>query len=168
MDKILNKIWLDKEVFKEFENLDKKYIKNTKIQIQQYIKNLWNTNGLVWKLEEWKLKTFSIWDSKYKKDLENYTNYKYLIWKSKDFTASLTNNANLSFLASNLQDNKVKLWYLANEVKKSLWKNLDVYKTYIINLKIEWKIKNIDKYIDKQINNTKDLIKQLDNFNINF
>jgi len=165
MDEILNKIWLDKEIFKEFEKMDTKYIKQTEKQIQEYLQKFWSTDSFIWKLENLKLRIFSIWNSEYKKNLENYINYNYLIWKSKEFTSSLTDSANLSFLASNLQDNKVKIGYLANEVKKSLWKNLDIYKTYIINLKIEWKIKDIDKYIDKQINNTKWLLKQLDNLN---
>jgi len=171
IDEILKKIWISKDFLKELDKLDKKYIQQSLQNLNNYIKSIQHkTSWLIWKLEELKLKTFSIWDTEYKKYLENLETYKYLIWETKKLTSNLINNPNLAFLASNLEKTEVKIWYLYQQLQKNI-KNSDLYKTYIINLWINWKIKDVNSAIQKGINNidwiinTDQLNNMINNFN---
>jgi len=151
MDEILENIWLDENFLKELDNLDEKYLEESLKGLNNYLKSL-QTEWILWKLEEFKLKTFSIWDKNYEEYLNNFTNYQYLIWNGKEFTQWLVNNPNLAFLASNLEKTEVKIWYLYNEFQKNI-KNSDIYKTYIINMWIEWKVKDVRKKLEQYLDN---------------
>jgi len=168
IENIINKIWIDKNIIKKFESLDKTYIKKSINDLKKYIKNIEKTD-FIWKMEELKIKIFSIWNKKYEKYLENLENIKYLIWKTTNFTKTLSENPNLAFLSANLEKTQVKLNYLYNEYKK-LW-NKDIYKTYFINMWIAWKIDNFNEKINKLnlwkklediTNNLNNLMKNID------
>jgi len=58
--------------------------------------------------------------------------YKYLIGNTDKITEKLLNDPNLAFIAGNLQKQKAKVEYLYNMLKENM--DIDVYKTYIINL----------------------------------
>lgn len=174
---ILNSIWIDNNLIKDFKKADKKYIEQVQKQMISYIKE--QIGILKWvniynKLKEIKIKVFSIGDQKYKKYADNLIDYKYLIWKSNKFTKNLAQNDNLVFLASELNKQKVKTAFLYNKLKNNI-KNSDIYKTYIVNLWIEWKISNISKLlkenaqdiIDRYSNDYEQLFRNIDNWIIN-
>jgi len=141
--KILNQIWINENLINNFTKLDKKYFEKYKREIIEYIKKQLG-NNLILKIEELKLKIFSIWDQNYKNLLNKLQAYQYLLWETKNIPNYLINNPDLAFIASNLQQQKVKLLYLYNKLKNN-FENSDLYKTYLINLKISWKINNISE-----------------------
>lgn len=159
---LLKNIWINPKIIDNFSKIDQKDIQKYKKEIIEYIKSkLWN--NLITQIEEIKLKVFSVWDKNYKQILDKLQAYQYLIWDSKQISSYLVNNPNLAFIASNLQQQKAKILYLYNQLKKN-FENLDLYKTYLINLKISWKINNISeqaiqkaiewkKYLENFINN---------------
>ena len=152
---LLEKIWINKKILKNYSSFDKKKIKEFNNNLVNYIKKqVWDTKSLslLLKIREIKLKIFSIWDKNYKKKLNSLIDYKYLTQQWEQFTNTLSNNPNLSFIASNLWDQKVKVQYLYNQVKQNL-QNSDIYKTYIINLWIEGKINNVWDFLNKTMDN---------------
>ena len=152
---LLKKIWINKKTLKEFSSFDKKKIEEFNRNLVNYIKKQFastETFPLLSVAEEIKLKIFSIWDENYRNKLDKLVDYQYLTEQGEQFTNALSNNPNLSFIASNLWKQKVKVEYLYNQVKQNL-QNSDIYKTYIINLWIEGKIKNVWDFLNKTINN---------------
>lgn len=164
---ILKYAWISKKQVEQFKLLDNKDIKKMKEEIISYIKSqAWTLRWykLFRTLESIKYKIFSIWDNNYKEKLNNLINYKYLIWETDKFTSSLLKDPNLVFIASNLQKQKAKVWYLYEEYKNNI-KDSDVYKTYIINMGIEKKVSNINWFINSSLKNIKwqydDLMKEI-------
>jgi len=152
---LLEQIWINKATLEKFNSFDEQKIKEFNKQLINYIKKeVWNNiwSNILLKINEIKLKIFSIWDKKYKEKLNSLIDYQYLTQQWKDFTNALSNNPNLSFIASSLWDQKVKVEYLYNQVKQNLT-NSNIYKTYIINLWIEWKIKNVWNFLNKTMGN---------------
>lgn len=175
---LLNTIWINDKLIKEFKIEDKKYIENMQKKLLEYIKKqVWTLKKFKFynKLLEWKIKIFSIWDKNYKKYLQNLINYKYLVWEWKKFTAWLANNSNLVFIASELEKQKAKTAYLYEQVKNDIQNN-DLYKTFVINLWIEGKIKDINKTLQENINtiiqrywnNYDKIFEDIDNWTSNF
>lgn len=171
---ILKSIWINNSTINEFKTADSKYIHNMQKELLEYIKNqVWNIKWFDFynTLKERKVKIFSIWNEKYKQYLKNLINYNYLIWKWKNFTSTLTKNNNLVFIASELNKQKVKTAFLYDQLKNNI-RNSDYYKTYIINLWIEWKINNINKalqenkqtMIDRYSKDYEQLFKDADNW----
>ena len=171
---MLKNIWIDNSLIEEFKSADKKYIENTQKELINYIKKqVWTLSWFVNynKLKEWKIKIFSIWDRNYKEYAKNLINYEYLIWEWKKFTSKLSENGNLVFLASQLEKQKVKTAFLYDQLKNNI-QNSDYYKTYIINLWIEWRIKDINKALKENVqsminrysNNYNQIFKDTDNW----
>lgn len=174
IEQILDKIWITKEIIENFKILDKKYLEKIKEKIINNLKEqVWSikSNKILDILKWIKLKIYSIWNEKYKKHSNNFQAYQYLIWKTDKLTRKIIENENLVFIAWNLQMQKAKTAYLYNELKKNI-KDLDLYKTYIINLWIEWKINNVNNYIKENINkykkNPEQWFKKIDNKIDNF
>ena len=144
---MLKNIWIDNSLIKKFQLADKQYIEKTQKELINYIQTqVWTLKWfeLYNNLKEWKIKLFSMWDKNYKQYAKNLINYKYLVWNWKHFTSKLVENDNLVFLASQLEKQKVKTAFLYDQLKNNI-QNSGYYKTYIINLWIEWKIKNINE-----------------------
>lgn len=155
LESLFKKIGINKKTLDQFNSFDQKQIKKFNQELINYIKKqVWDKQyfSLLAKLDEIKLKIFSIWDKKYKEKLNNLINYEYLTQQWKNFANSLVNNPNLSFIASSFGDQKAKVEYLYNQLKQNL-KNSDIYKTYIINLWIEGKIKNVWSFLNKTMDN---------------
>lgn len=174
---LLKQVWINENLVKEFKIADDLDMKTMKDNIINYINKevaSFGWNKLFWQLEAMKLKIYSIWNKTYQKYLWNLADYKYLIGEWEKFTKNLIWNENLAFMASALEKQKVKTAYLANEIKNNIT-NSDIYKTYVINLWIEGKIKDVNEEIMKNIWRLKDdpegLLKDIDmwidNININ-
>jgi len=151
IQEILKNIWLNNNIIKEFKDQDKKYINKMKENLIKYIKeNVWTITWFEFynNLQKWKIIIFSIRNKKYQEYAKNLINYEYLVWKWQEFTSKLAKNENLAFLASQLEKQKVKTSYLYNQVKNNI-RNSDLYKTYIVNLWIEWKITDINDSLTK-------------------
>ncbi len=150
---MLGNISFDTSLIEEFKIKDQEYIANMKENLMNYIEEqVW---AIKWfesynKLKKWKVKVFSIWDENYKEYAKNLINYEYLVWKSEKFTSKLSKNENLIFLASQLEKQKVKTAYLYDNVKRNI-QDSDIYKTYVINLWIEWKIKDVNKSLKEDV-----------------
>ncbi len=146
---ILKQIWLSDNILKTFPKLDKQDIENYKKQIIDFLKKQIPQN-IITTLENYKIKLFSIWDKNYKNYLEKLETYQYLLWETKKITNEIKNNPNIAFIASNIWNQQAKLEYLYNQLKQNI-QNSDIYKTYIINLWISWKIKNISSQAIEKI-----------------
>ena len=145
---LLQQAGLDPNIIKQFPTLDKKDLENYKKELLKFLqKEIWNK--VIAQIQYLKLKLFAIWDKNYKEYLENFETYEYLLGKTNQVTQSILNNPNLAFIASNLQKQSAKVGYLYNQLKQNI-ENSDLYKTYIINLWIEWKIKNISNQTIQQ------------------
>jgi len=153
--KVLEKIWLNENVLKTFEKLDKKHFQEYQKQLIEFIKKQLG-NDFILKVQAVKLKLFSIWDETYKKYLNNLETYQYLVGNTNKITERLLNDPNLAFIAWNLQKQNAKVEYLYNTLKENM--NVDVYKTYIINLWIQWKIKEISNEVIEKIIKSKDFL----------
>jgi len=157
--KILKYLWLNPDIINNFAKIDQKDIERYKTEILNYLKSkLWN--NLILKLQETKLKLFSIWNKQYKQLLSKLEAYQYLLGENNSISSYLLNNPNLAFLSSNLQKQKAKLLYLYNQVKQNI-QNSDLYKTYLINLKIAGKIHEIS---EQAIQKALEWKKYLENF----
>lgn len=154
-NEILEKIWLKEDLLRVFEKLDKKYFQEYQKQLVEFIKKQLG-NDFILKIQSAKLKLFSIWNETYRKYLTNLETYKYLIGNTDKITEKLLNDPNLAFIAGNLQKQKAKVEYLYNMLKENM--DIDVYKTYIINLWIQWKIKEISNEVVKQLMNSKEFL----------
>ncbi len=152
---LLEQIWISKTTLDQFNSFDKKKIEEFNENLINYIKKqVWDKQSLflLRQINEIKLKIFSVWDKSYKEKLNSLINYKYLTKQGEEFTNALSNNPNLSFIASNLGKQKVKVEYLYNQVKQNL-RNSDIYKTYIINLWIDGKVNNVSDFLNRTIDN---------------
>ena len=148
IEAILQKAGLDQKILEQFPTLDKQDLENYQKELINYIKNqLWD--NLITQIETLKLKIFSIWDKNYKQYLENLETYQYLLGQTNQISQKLLNNPNIAFIASNLQKQEAKVAYLYNQLKQNI-QNSDLYKTYIINLWIQGKIKDLsNKTLEK-------------------
>ncbi len=157
IQEILKRIWITKKNLDEISKLDIKYIIGYKKDLINFLKKrLWDKALL--KLEEIKLKVFSIWNKKYKQLLEELNTYQYLIWDSNKITNVLLNNSNIAFIAWNLWQQQAKIKYLYNQTINNL-QNSEIYKTYIINLWISWKIKRVSEDLINKAIKTKKFLK---------
>ena len=157
--KILKYLWLNPDIINNFAKIDKKDIEKYKTEILNYLKSKLG-NNLIVKIQETKLKLFSIWDKHYKQLLSKLEAYQYLLGENNSISSYLVNNPNLAFISSDLQKQKAKLLYLYNQVKQNI-QNSDLYKTYLINLKISGKIHEIS---EQAIQKALEWKKYLENF----
>ncbi len=168
IDKIMELIWNDiKEKMKQFNNLDQKYIKEYRKELESYIEKQVGSVLRSWnflkKIERKKIELMAFRDEKYKKWLDDIKFYDYIKWNKdfdfKDISKRLTGNK--VFLGTYFDQWQMKYHYLLDKFKREFnlsnlslsniknSKFYDKYKTLLVNMKIQWKIDSIQDKLEE-------------------